>query len=285
MQWTLEEMKKKTPKRNNGINRKVKKSNATEKKNTSFSPPLQKNIDHSNSSSSHANSNENNGNKEGDDDFILDQNKAKRCRTQTNLCGRPTQPPRMTFETAQPTYTHLAVTKLINHGIAHFCVTQNVDGLHRRSGLDRGKLAILHGCVFTEKCETCRREYFRNFDVGTISFQPTGRACTVCRQDSGGGLLRDTLLDWEDELPEEDFQLATQQCSMENCLVLCLGTSLRIEPAASLPPLAPNGYVVVNLQVTPKDIGAKLVIHAKVDDVMKDIMKRFGLPEDLHLLS
>lgn len=240
-----------------------------------------------NESSPHVQSDDNNGNKKEHNDFDdLEQHlqNSKRCRTQTSLSGMPTKPPRMTFETAQPTYTHLAVTKLINHGIAHFCVTQNVDGLHRRSGLGREKLAVLHGCVFTEKCETCRREYFRNFDVGTISFQPTGRACTVCRRESGGGILRDTLLDWEDELPEEDFQLATQQCSKDSCLVLCLGTSLRIEPAASLPPLAPNGYVVVNLQVTPKDNGAKLVIHAKVDDVMKDIMKRFGLDTEAHPL-
>ena len=193
----------------------------------------------------------------------------KRQRTETS------EEASMSFENAQPTYTHLAVTQLIRKGIAHFCITQNVDGLHRRSGLDLSKLAILHGCIFTEKCEACHRDYFRSYDVGTISFQRTGRTCTICK-----GFLRDTLLDWEDELPEHDFQLATNHCSQTGTLVICLGTSLRIEPAGSLPELAPNGYVIVNMQVTPKDGGAKLVIRAKVDDVMNYLIRRFGIDHE-----
>jgi NAD-dependent SIR2 family protein deacetylase len=279
LQWTLEEKKKKLLDREKNRTKKNSRKAATIKKKTiSSTSSLQISDDDGIYLSPHTNSK--NDNKEENSTISEEtQNNTKRCRQQSNGTVVPALP-RMTFEAAQPTYTHRAVTKLINHGIAHFCVTQNVDGLHRKSGLDRCKLAILHGCVFTEKCETCHREYFRNFDVGTISFQRTGRTCTVCSKDSGGGFLRDTLLDWEDELPEEDFQLATRHCSKENCMVICLGTSLRIEPAASLPLLAQNGYVVVNMQVTPKDCGAKLVIRARVDDVMKDMMQRFGLDEE-----
>jgi mono-ADP-ribosyltransferase sirtuin 6 len=121
------------------------------------------------------------------------------------------------------------------------------------------------------------------------------------------GKLKDTLLDWEDMLPQTEWNRAQEECSRAN-LVLCLGTSLRIEPAGSLCelPLAKNapwslpevsvggkkaigtkrkersaketklGYAIVNLQPTPYDDGAAIVIRGKVDDVMRSLMEKLG---------
>ena len=70
------------------------------------------------------------------------------------------------FSDAKPTLCHRAITKLVSLGKVDYCVTQNVDGLHRRSGLSRSKHAAVHGCVFTERCENkeCGAEFFRDFD-------------------------------------------------------------------------------------------------------------------------
>jgi len=179
------------------------------------------------------------------------------------------------FASARPTLTHRAITRLINDGIVQFCITQNVDGLHRRSGLKRKNLAILHGCVFTEKCEKCNTEHFRDYDVGGMSFQLTGRKCEHGCKEGG---LRDTLLDWEDELPKYDFERAEQECTLAD-LCVCLGTSLRIEPAGSLPTYAKK-FVIVNLQETPYDNRAEFIVRAPVDDVMRDLMKRQGYGAD-----
>jgi NAD+-dependent protein deacetylase sirtuin 6 len=132
------------------------------------------------------------------------------------------------FAAANPTFTHSAITRLINEGVVHFCITQNVDGLHRRSGLSRDKHAVLHGCAFTEKCEQCSTEHFRDSDVGGMSFQKTGRKCERCSGD-----LRDTLLDWEDPLPEDDLERSDEHCEKAD-LILTLGTSLRIDPVGQL---------------------------------------------------
>lgn len=156
-----------------------------------------------------------------------------------------------------------------NDPFFHHCITQNVDGLHRRSGLSRDHLSILHGCVFTEQCKTCNQEYFRDFDVGGVSFQPTGRKCTA---DDCDGDLIDTILDWNDELPERDYGIAMEQCTKAD-LCLALGTSLRIEPAGSLP-LSARKFVIVNLQVTPKDQYATLIIRSRVDEVMKALVEK-----------
>ena len=51
-----------------------------------------------------------------------------------------------------PSYTHLFIVALIQSGKAKFVISQNVDGLHLRSGVKRSELAELHGNVFLDKC-------------------------------------------------------------------------------------------------------------------------------------
>ena len=62
--------------------------------------------------------------------------------------------------------------------------------------------------------------------------------------------------------------------------MVCLGSSLRVNPAASLPvatKMTGGKIVIVNLQKTPCDKMAKLVIHAKIDDVIEMLMDKLGL--------
>lgn len=178
---------------------------------------------------------------------------------------------KVSFESAQPTFTHRAITKLSqdNINIVKYVITQNVDGLHMRSGIQRSKHCFLHGCIFTEKCEVCMKEYFRDFDIGGVSFKKTGRLCEC------GGDLRDTILDWEDSLPEDDWEHAQNQCASSD-LVLVLGSSLRIEPVASLPILAKK-FVIVNKQETPYDDRAALLIRANVDQVSQQLLENLDI--------
>eukprot|EP00804_Cyclotella_cryptica_P027029 CCRYP_013676-RB/>CCRYP_013676-RB protein AED:0.04 eAED:0.04 QI:99/1/1/1/0.5/0.66/3/362/493 len=221
------------------------------------------------------------------------------------------------FASAVPTYTHRALTHLVlqppplkqdeSYGshyeapsektpqrtFIHHIVTQNVDGLHRKSRLPRKHQSILHGDIFTEVCDTCHTEHVRPFEISSIGLAYTGRKCTLGGDPPGScqGRLKDTLLDWENDLPEEDWRRAQEEC-MEAELIICMGTSLNIEPAASLCTFALQddmaatrtkrkfGYVIVNLQKTPYDDDAALVIRGKVDDVMDGLMWRLGYSRD-----
>ncbi|MGH0179926.1 UNVERIFIED_CONTAM: hypothetical protein FKN15_002889 [Acipenser sinensis] len=133
--------------------------------------------------------------------------------------------------------THLALLALQRSGSLKYLVSQNVDGLHVRSGFPRDLLSELHGNMFVEECIKCGKQYVRDAVVGTMGLKPTGRLCDVpksrglraCR-----GKLRDTILDWEDSLPDRDLNRADEACRSAD-LAVTLGTSLQIKPSGNLP--------------------------------------------------
>ena len=178
----------------------------------------------------------------------------------------------VTFESAQPTVTHMALVALHDSGILTHLVSQNVDGLHLRSGYPRHAMSELHGNMFMEECDRCQTQYARESTVGTMAQRHTGRACSqvnkrgaVCR-----GRLRDTILEWEGSLPYVDLTLADAHCKKAK-VCLTLGTSLQILPCGNMPLLTKkNGgkICIVNLQPTKQDKRADMKIHYDVDAVM-----------------
>ncbi|ERN05726.1 NAD-dependent protein deacetylase SRT1 isoform X2 [Amborella trichopoda] len=180
------------------------------------------------------------------------------------------------FDRAIPSLTHMALVELERAGILKFVISQNIDNLHLRSGIPREKLAELHGNSFRELCPSCGAEYVRDFEVETIGMKETSRRCS----DVKCGLkLKDTVLDWEDALPPKEMDPAEKHCKMAD-VILCLGTSLQITPACNLPLKCTRfggKFVIVNLQPTPKDKKAALVIHGKVDKVIAGVMNFLSL--------
>ncbi|XP_065278232.1 NAD-dependent protein deacylase sirtuin-6 isoform X2 [Emys orbicularis] len=187
-----------------------------------------------------------------------------------------------TFENARPSKTHMALLELQRVGILKFLVSQNVDGLHVRSGFPRDKLAELHGNMFVEECVKCGKQYVRDVVVGSMGLKPTGRLCDVSKARglrACRGKLIDTILDWEDSLPDRDLSLADDACRKAD-LSVTLGTSLQIKPSGNLPLLTKRKggkLVIVNLQATKHDRQADLRIHGYVDEVMTKLMKQLGL--------
>eukprot|EP00123_Amoebidium_parasiticum_P006140 comp17180_c0_seq1/m.16048 comp17180_c0_seq1/g.16048 ORF comp17180_c0_seq1/g.16048 comp17180_c0_seq1/m.16048 type:complete len:503 (-) comp17180_c0_seq1:33-1541(-) len=182
------------------------------------------------------------------------------------------------FEHALPTLTHMALVAMHRGGKCDFIVTQNVDNLHTKSGYPSDQLAELHGNIFMEICTKCGRKYVRDFDIQGCGLKSTGRYCVA---EGCGGALRDNTLDWEDELPPEDLKRAEKE-SREADLCICLGTSLQINPSANIPFQCKRAkrkgkVVIVNLQATPKDKHADLLIHSYVDDVMTALCTALNL--------
>uniref|UniRef100_A0AAQ5YV20 NAD-dependent protein deacylase sirtuin-6 n=1 Tax=Amphiprion ocellaris TaxID=80972 RepID=A0AAQ5YV20_AMPOC len=187
-----------------------------------------------------------------------------------------------TFEDARPSLTHMALLGLQRAGYLKYLISQNVDGLHVRSGFPRDMLSELHGNMFVEECEKCGRQYVREKVIGVMGLKPTGRYCDVVRSRglrACRGKLISTILDWEDALPDRDLNKA-DDASRRADLALTLGTSMQIKPSGDLPLLTKRKggkIVIVNLQPTKHDKHAHLRIHGYVDDVMKQLMELLEL--------
>lgn len=67
----------------------------------------------------------------------------------------------VSFADAKPTKTHMILKKLVECNKVQYVVSQNIDGLHLKSGLSRKHLAELHGNMFVDECNVCKR--YRRF--------------------------------------------------------------------------------------------------------------------------
>ncbi|XP_045500943.1 NAD-dependent protein deacetylase Sirt6 [Colias croceus] len=186
----------------------------------------------------------------------------------------------ISFTDAKPTKTHMILKKLVECNKVQYIVSQNIDGLHLKSGLPRRYLAELHGNMFIDECNLCKRQFVRNAPVETVGKKCSGVPCAAGH--GGGrpcrGRLYDGVLDWEHSLPENDLLAAEWHSSIAD-LSICLGTTLQIIPSGNLP-LETVKYggklVICNLQPTKHDNKADLVINYYVDDILENVMQILG---------
>ncbi|GAB6032466.1 NAD-dependent protein deacetylase sirtuin-6, variant 2 [Chamberlinius hualienensis] len=158
------------------------------------------------------------------------------------------------FDDARPTVTHMCLKALYNANLIHAIVTQNVDGLHLKSGFPRSSLFELHGNVFVQQCSVCERQLISGFASPTVGQKCLNIPCPfkkvngrLCR-----GRLHDTVLDWEDNLPENDLLLAEEN-SKKADLSIVLGSTLQIVPSGNLPLATKKNkgkLIICNLQST-----------------------------------
>ncbi|KAL1487747.1 hypothetical protein ABEB36_015583 [Hypothenemus hampei] len=159
----------------------------------------------------------------------------------------------VSFNEAIPTKTHMALKHLVEKELVHYIISQNIDGLHLRTGLPRTHLAELHGNMFIGQCDTCDSQFVRTTATSTVGQKYLGEFCKrEVRGRSCRGKLKDTILDWEADLPENDLEMSDYHSSLAD-LNICLGTTLQIVPSGNLP-LRCKKYggklVIVNLQST-----------------------------------
>lgn len=131
-------------------------------------------------------------------------------------------------------------------------VTQNVDGLHQKAGSKR--VHEVHGTAATHRCTTCG-------EVQTLEQVRTqilaGELPPHC---ACGGVMKPDITFFGEVLPEAAFGAALYDTSQAD-LFLVLGTSLTVQPAASLPEIALGHgakLVIVNAQPTLLDDRATL---------------------------
>ncbi|KAF9775715.1 hypothetical protein IL306_006175 [Fusarium sp. DS 682] len=180
---------------------------------------------------------------------------------------------------AIPTPTHMALVELQNQGVLKYLVSQNCDGLHRRSGIWRDRISELHGNSNRECCKECGKEYIRDFRAvasyeKSVHDHRTGRKCTAC-----GGNLLDTIINFGEFLPEEPLKLARSHAKKAD-LCLALGSSLSVPPASGIPEACGKSrkskLIICNLQETFMEGLADMHVWAESDVLTKRVMDKLG---------
>jgi len=186
------------------------------------------------------------------------------------------------LEQAMPTFSHRALTYLVQQQKIHHVVSTNVDGLHLRSGLQRKDLSELHGNIYLEYCTTCGTEYLRPFDVTKLrhekhkSTRHTGR---LCDNKSCQGKLRDSIINFGEDLPENELKTSLRESQAAD-LVIVIGSSMRVSPACNLPSLSYNKsgvFVLINLQKTRYDSASHIRVFSKCDEFMELVCNEMNI--------
>ncbi len=146
------------------------------------------------------------------------------------------------YDRAQPNAVHHAIVALERAGKVAAVVTQNVDGLHRRAGTSPRLLVELHGTDLLVECQSCHAtsDPALHMECFKTTRVPPRCAC--------GGLLKSATISFGQSLRTDDLERAGVAASKAD-LVVAMGSTLSVQPAASIPLVAAQRgipYVIVN---------------------------------------
>ena len=166
---------------------------------------------------------------------------------------------------AQPNAAHCALVKLQRRGKDVVVVTQNVDDYHQRAGST--PVYTVHGNHIHSTCLTCGDH------IKTESVLPLIEKGEIPRC-SCGGVYKPDITFFGEMLPEDDWNASVEAISRCD-LLLVLGTSLVVYPAAGLPGYRPWNarMAIVNRDPTSLDAEAQLVINGDLCEVMEAVSR------------
>jgi NAD-dependent deacetylase len=170
-----------------------------------------------------------------------------------------------TFRDALPNAAHEALVELEREGKLLLVVTQNIDGLHRRAGTSKERLIELHGTNSEAICLGCERRVEMSSCLAAFERDRRPPRCDSC-----GGLMKPAVVMFGETLDAEALRVSFAAARKAD-LVLALGSSLSVTPAADVPLAAARHgapYVIVNQGATPHDGVARLKIDGDVAEVL-----------------
>ncbi|MCE9657052.1 MAG: Sir2 family NAD-dependent protein deacetylase [Burkholderiales bacterium] len=166
---------------------------------------------------------------------------------------------------AAPNAGHHALVVLERRGKLHALVTQNIDELHQRAGQSPKLMVEVHGSMRRVMCWECGRRAPMEEALARVRAGEDDPHCLEC----GGILKSDTISFGQSLVPEViDRALAV---AAEADLLLAIGTTLQVQPVASMVPIAARAgaaIVIVNDQPTAMDELADIVIREPIGEAL-----------------
>ncbi len=166
---------------------------------------------------------------------------------------------------ARPNAGHRAFVELHRRQQLLAVVTQNIERLHQRSGLPHKLVHELHGTTTEAVCLDCGDRITSDEACQRVAAGEKAPRCRLC-----GGLLKPATISFGQSMPAA--VMAEAESAAERCdLMLAVGSSLVVEPAASIPRYAKQSgarLVIVNREETALDGIADLVIRGEIGAVL-----------------
>jgi NAD-dependent deacetylase len=172
---------------------------------------------------------------------------------------------------AEPNPAHHAMVEMERMGRIRAVITQNTDGLHQRAGSRH--VIELHGSSHAVVCLDCDARFPRD-QVDRMNREHCPPSCPAC----GGHLLKPTVVLFGEALPVDALGDA-QALAMAADVVLIVGSSLQVYPAAGIPRLAREHgaeLCIINAEPTPFDELAAAVIHGKAGEVLPQVVRQMA---------
>jgi NAD-dependent deacetylase len=161
---------------------------------------------------------------------------------------------------ATPNAAHAALARL-GAAIDTWVITQNIDGLHQRAGTPDDRVLELHGTMYRVLCVGCDARTEMAATLDRVRAGETDPQCERC-----GGILKSATVMFGQPLDRAVLSAAVRAAA--GCdLMLAVGSTLTVEPAASLCGVAADGgatLVIVNRDPTPYDSLATEVIREPI---------------------
>ncbi len=169
----------------------------------------------------------------------------------------------------KPNLAHGALVDLERAGKLDCIITQNIDGLHQDAGSSSERIIEIHGTARTVSCLDCKKRYARSVVQAMIMGGTRVPRCDQCK-----GLLKPDTISFGQSMPEAETAEAYRRS--ETCdLFIVIGSSLVVQPAASMPIVAKNNgakLIIVNREPTTYDQLADVAVHGSAGRIMADIL-------------
>ena len=169
-----------------------------------------------------------------------------------------------------PNIGHAFVEKVINFNKENLLITQNIDGLHQRSGIQEHRIIEIHGNAIEAKCLNCEKKAeILDFHSAIKTNNPLPK-CLNCN-----GIVKVATISFGQPMNENDM-LKASKISSECELMIVMGSSLSVMPAGQIPNLAIQSgakLVILNREGTIYDAMANIVINDELKIICKELIK------------
>lgn len=182
----------------------------------------------------------------------------------------------------RPTIAHSFVKLLSDKGMLLKHFTQNIDCLERQAGVPAEKIIEAHGSFATQRCIDCKKPYpdekmHELVEVGAVPH---------CLDSMCNGLVKPDIVFFGEPLPREFHESVQLPQQADLCIVM--GTSLSVQPFASLPDMCGRDTprVLINMDRVGS-LGSRLddvTILGDIDEGVRKFARALGWEEELEAI-